>query len=228
MNNSNRRIVLYVDGSGSQKTASKGNPLPIGWGVVALHDDTHHEIVKGEYPRTEGEGALFEPYAFIEGVQYAIAQGFAPEQISIHTDDERLVRAVFQLHPENYRAGERAAFIERLKWACRRFGSDAYDNVLQCLARSMVSKIDRSEFTLYHYRAHYLANAGRLGVAVLEGELPPTFLSYDEWIASVVFKFYMSSQVATQHGILGPFHPKRATKNGAVQWDFIPPFSRMS
>jgi ribonuclease HI len=118
MNNNTRRIVLYVDGSGSQKTSSKGRSLPIGWGVVALHDDTHHEIVKGEYPRTGEEGALFETYAFIEGIQYAVEQGFSPEQISIYTDDERLSNGAFQLHPQNYAGTHRiSSLTARLKLA---------------------------------------------------------------------------------------------------------------
>ena len=154
-------------------------------------------------------------------------QGFQPEQISIYTDDERLGRASFILHPENYVAPDVVAALKnRVKAACRRFGESAYENVLRCLTRSIVSKVNGSEFTLYHYRAHYLANAGRKSVELLSSEPAPAVQGYDEWISSVAFRFYMSSRKATALGILGPFQPEYATDNGAVPWDFVPPFSR--
>jgi ribonuclease HI len=222
-----RRIVLYVDGSGSDKLTKSGKTLPIGWGVVALHDDCHHEIVKGELPGRGTDGSLFELYAFIEGVQYAIGKGFAPEQISIYSDDDRIYRAVFMFHRENYVATETVDKLKaRIEYACRRFGADAFENVLACLQRSSVSKLVNSNFSLYHNRAHYLANAGRIGADVLEGAPPKAFLSYDDWLSNVVFKFYMSPEVATERGIFGPFQPERATLNGAVMWDFVPPFIR--
>jgi ribonuclease HI len=222
-----RRIVLYVDGSGSDKLTKSGKTLPIGWGVVALHDDCHHEIVRGEIPGRGTDGSLFEYYAFIEAVQYAFREGFAPEQISIYSDDDRLNQAVFMLHRENYVAPQTVdTFKARLRQACKRFDADAFDNVLACLQRSSVSKLVNSNFSLYHNRAHYLANAGRIGADVLEGAPPKAFLSYDDWLSNVVFKFYMSPEVATERGIFGPFQPERATLNGAVMWDFVPPFTR--
>jgi ribonuclease HI len=222
-----RRIVLYVDGSGSDKLTKSGKTLPIGWGVVALHDDCHHEIVKGEFPGRGTDGSLFELYAFIEGVQYAIGKGFSPEQISIYSDDDRIYRAIFMFHPQNYVATEDVEKLKsRIEYACRRFGADAFENVLACLRRSNVSKLVNSTFSLYHNRAHYLANAGRIGANVLEGVPAEPFLGYDDWLANVVFTFYMSPAVATERGILGPFQPERATLNGAVMWTFVPPFTR--
>jgi ribonuclease HI len=218
---------LYVDGSGSDKLTKSGKTLPIGWGVVALHDDCHHEIVRGEIPGRGTDGSLFELYAFIEGVQYAVGKGFAPEQISIYSDDDRIYRAVFMFHRENYVATETVDKLKaRIEYACRRFGDDAFANVMACLQRSHVSKLVNSTFSLYHNRAHYLANAGRTGVNVLAGELPPPFLRYEDWLASVVFKAFMSPANAAQRGIFGPFQPERATLNGAVMWDFVPPFTR--
>ena len=227
MSNEERRIVLYVDGSAGQKFHIKGKTLPIGWGVVALHDDTHHEILKGEYPKNGNTGALFEFYAFIEGVQYAIGQGFKPHQISIYTDEQQLCWAVFMLHRENFVATQTVeTFKSRLKHACKRFDPDAYENALACLKYGIVSKLNKSEFSLYHNRAHYLANAGRRGVAVLQDEKVETFLAYDEWLAKAVFTFYMSPERAIEQGILGPFQPERATTNGAVMWQYQPPFTR--
>lgn len=228
MGNDERRIVMYVDGSAATKRKHErdGKTLPIGWGVVALHDDAHHEIIKGEFPGKGFDGRQFEFYAFIEAVQYAVSQGFRPNQISIHTDEPQLYWAGFLLHPENYVASETVtAFHDRLKCVCEPFGPQAYENVLACLKYGIVSRVTGSEFSLYHKRAHYLANAGRHASAVLNGEEPKPFLAYDEWLATVVFTFYMSPETAIVHGILGPFQPEKSTGNGVV-WEYHLPFTR--
>jgi ribonuclease HI len=227
MDNEERRIVLYVDGSAGAKLVRDGKTLSIGWGVVALHDDSHHEIIKGEFPGKVYAGKQYEFYAFLEGVQYAFSQGFKPHQISIHTDEQQLVAAVFLLHRENYAATETVnEFLARLKFASKPFGPGAYENALACLKEGTVWKAANSEFSLYYNRAHYLANAGRRGVAVLQGGDVEPFLTYDEWLSTVVFTFYMGSEEALLKGVLGPYQPEKATANGAIRWQYCPPFTR--
>jgi hypothetical protein len=223
MGNDNRRIILFGDGSGGSKMARKGRPLPLGWGVVALHDDGHHEIVRGITPDERKDASYFELYAFLEGVQYATNLGFAPEQISIYTDETRLISSRDAFHRENYVATETVDMLmEHLRYASLRFGSDAFDNAVTCLQRSNVSRLANAQFALYYHRAHYLANAGRMG-ADLSNPCPP-FLSYDEWLESADFPLYMSQESAGRRGILGPFRPESLTPNGAVRWNYRLPF----
>lgn len=176
----NKRLVLHVDGS---RAHTEGRHLlALGWGLVALHDDQHHER-QGNlvYTRDDPFTGYHEHLAVVQGILYAHELGIEFSNVTLFTDDQVFGYAQQRLHPENYRQAAGHALRTRLRTLVNRlFPPEVFDLVLKALNEMLIVWVKGHQNHVYQERVDYLARTTARRCLGLE-ESP--HLLYDEWLA---------------------------------------------
>lgn len=174
-----RQLVIYVDGAHQVK--NKQHHV-LAWGLVALHDDEHHEL-HGQVlaPWPSPIGSCHEQIAFVQAVLYADQHGFAPEDVSIFCDDDIFGYAPFFLHPGNYKASRADQVMTRLHQVARHaFTREVKDLVLEAFQKSRITKLKGHSEIVYQERVDYLAKHALR--TALNPEVDRELLSMDDWL----------------------------------------------
>lgn len=163
-----RRVILHVDGSSKQskrlavtKLGKMDRPRTIGWGLVALHDNGHHER-SGAYriQRTDSIFGMHEAVAIAEGIEYAYVQGFEPEDVAMYCDDDLLGYSPTYLHSPNQLWRKSDAIVDCMQKVLQYLEPDnevrLYRtlNYLRCMR---MVKLKGHKMEVYQERADYLA-----------------------------------------------------------------------
>lgn len=152
-----RKLILHVDGS--RVLSDDRSIQSFGWGMVALHDDTHHErqgYVLGE--RVTPLGGHHEEIAFVNGVLYARDQGFDFRHVTIFCDDACFGNAPGSLHPHNFQVVRAEQVMSRLHCVVKHcFTPDVIDVMLLAFSQCMIVKVKGHSRHVYQERVDYLA-----------------------------------------------------------------------
>lgn len=169
-----RRLIVYVDGSqviGPQRRAQAQ-----GWGLVALHDDQHHErrghFLGGKVSPLHGR---HEHLAFVQAVLYARDQGFDPRQVSIYCDDDVFGYAAWSTHPGNFQGQKAEIVMQRLRGVAQHaFDASIIEPVLQTFFHSHIVKLRGHRQEVYQERVDYLAKfSARQALGLEEPDAAP-------------------------------------------------------
>lgn len=172
-------MLLHVDGSSVRSRAGVRRNV-LGWGLVA-HFGGHQVEVQGAVEVGQGFGGFHEMVAMVEGVLFAHARGYQPEDVAIYTDDDVLGYANWSLHPDNYQGGRALALEERLRRLTTALYSEAtHQLVMTYLREARIHKLRGHSFLVDQERADYLAR--QCAWRTLDGtqESP---MSFAQWLA---------------------------------------------
>lgn len=202
------KLVLHVDGSRVLPPSREFQSF--GWGLVAIHDDTHHE--KFGNVRGKKQSILnghHEHIAFVEGVRYAVEKGFAFKDVTIACDDDIFGYSAFCLHEGNF--GQVGA--EKIKNRLKRvvdlcYSPPVYDQVMAAFLECRVIKLKGHRNDVYQERADYLAKfAAYVPVEPHRAPLIP----YEDWLGQG-FVCYSKGEVEPVRSIwYPPFVPSPVT-----------------
>lgn len=179
---SGRYLIMHVDGS--HVVAPRSKEQSFGWGLVALHDDAHHEVW-GHHraPKVSPLLGYHEHLAFVNGVLYARAGGFDFRDVSIYCDCNIFGYAQTSLHPGNYNQERAEKLMQRLHTVAKHaFDPSVVDLVLDAFRHSRLVKLKGHSFQVYQERADYLArHAARQGMLAEHEQCHPKDM--DAWLA---------------------------------------------
>jgi hypothetical protein len=202
-----RHLVLHVDGSkivpkgdgkGQGQGLSAGRGLhSFGWGVVALHDDTHTERFGHFMSRWDsGLNGHHEQIAFVQGVLLARELGFAKDwsRVSIFCDDMIFGSAPSHLHKDNFapsRAQQIHTCLDTVTRLC--FDEEAKTLTLEALGAARIVKVKGHSLHVYQERVDHLAKFGaRQGAGVVGQDESPQ--SMEEWLAAGIPTYLENEQ----------------------------------
>lgn len=174
-----RQLVIYVDGA--HQVQDKQHHV-LAWGLVALHDDEHHEM-RGSVlsPWPSPIGSCHEQIAFVQAVLYAKAHGFDLKNVSIFCDDDIFGYAPFFLHPGNYKPSRADQVMTRLHQVARHAYTPAVKAlVLEAFEKCRITKLKGHSEIVYQERVDYLAKHALR--SVLNPEVYRECLEMDEWL----------------------------------------------
>jgi hypothetical protein len=194
--NKQRHLVLHVDGSSMVPKGTKTHVF--GWGLVALHDDTHTEchghIVS---PVNSGLNGHHEQIAFVQGVLLARELGFGGQSwsgVSIFCDDLIFGSAPSHLHKDNFaptRADQIHACLSRVTQLC--FDQKAHDLTLDALMHARIVKVKGHSLHVYQERVDNLAKFGaRQGAGIVGMDEQPA--SMDDWLETGITTYANDSE----------------------------------
>lgn len=174
-----KSMVMHIDGSHVKSTVPNvGTKHALGWGIVALFNDQQVEVLAGQLiqPRLNG---CHEMISFVEAALFAQARGYAPEAVTVYTDDERIGYAGVTLHPGNYRVASADSLTASIKNLTDAHYCDAtFATVMAYLKGARIHKVRGHAGLVYQERADYLARTGAWSVIRQSEEV----LSYPDWL----------------------------------------------
>lgn len=173
-------ILIYLDGSSVQLSPKGGKQVSVGWGLVALANDTQVEQF-GAHQLPISFSGYHEQIALVEAVRYAHQQGFTPEEVSFYTDDEILRNAQEGLHPGNCRASWTNQLRDRIcKLVGHAYEVEMWPLVETYLRGARVNKLKSHRNLVYNHRVDYLAKNAAYSLK----ESPRAVTNYDDWLAA--------------------------------------------
>lgn len=173
-------MLLHIDGS-SVKSRAGQRRFVLGWGLVAHFAGTQAEA-QGAVEVSQSFCGYHEMLAFVEGVLFAHARGYAPQDVAIYTDDEGIGYANWALHPGNYQGARADALGERLRRLTTALYSEAtHALVLAYLREARIHKLRGHKFLIDQERADYLAR--QCAWRTLDGTAQSP-LTFEQWLAA--------------------------------------------
>ena len=185
--------MIHVDGSTVFVPQSQSEG--IGWAVVACHEDKLEERYGGVPHLRRGPlTGCHEQIAFIEGVLYAHAAGFAPQDVTILCDDDLFGYAQQWLHPENYLTTRADQVRERLdRVAVQLYQVGTVELVLDYFEAATIHKLKGHSLDVYQERADYLAKCAAKAACALDMKEPR---AYEDWLATGIASYDYVNEVA--------------------------------
>lgn len=194
-------LVMYLDGS---VIKLNHHAVSLGWGFVALANDTHVERHGAVRTGRELSGH-HELLALTEAVLYAHQNGYAPHQVAIYTDDGGLTDGVSALSPENYRTAVWHALQARFELLVKRcYDEGALALVLQYLKGARMHKLKSHRNLVYNHRADYLA---RTSAYSLKEDTPREVQPFEEWLAAGFLRYLNNDETVTWYAPFSQLEP---------------------
>ena len=178
MTTAKKSTIIYVDGSHVRLNTSLEGVL--GWGLIALHDDTLHEesgsLVIHRKQNLRGE---HETLAMLHALRYIIENKIPANEVSIYCDDAILGHAPTFLYPGNYMGHKADLVINRLALIAKHTGyEESLPEMMALLSEVRVIKLKGHQQHVYQERVDYLANT-RANIAAGDDQVE---LNFDDWL----------------------------------------------